>query len=174
VYRFVDLTVSFFFSVYSLSRDTLSVNFLKFLQYLFISISLLTGQFSDRSTAALSMSRSCSTSLQCISIYSSQCKDGGMGQRWMPRVFYFGHACHRFVYRFLYKKKIDFFSLMSYVLDWIHVPPRTVSCLLSVLWRTGTTHDAWYCQKIKNIARCLWEKSFPGVMRLGRETNVDV
>ena len=31
------------------------MNFLKFLQYLFISISLLTGQFSDRSTATLTL-----------------------------------------------------------------------------------------------------------------------
>ena len=49
------------------------MNFLKFLQYLFISISLLTGQFSDRSTAALSMSRSCSTSSQLNSIWSIVC-----------------------------------------------------------------------------------------------------
>jgi len=27
---------------------------------------------------------------------------------------------------------------------------------------------------MENIARCLWENSFPGVMRLGRETNVEV
>jgi len=71
--RFVDLTVSYFFFLCSLSRDRLSVNFLKSLQYLFISISLLTGQFSDRSTAALSMSRSCSTSSQLNNIWSIVC-----------------------------------------------------------------------------------------------------
>jgi len=49
------------------------VKFLKFLQYLFISISLLTGQFSDRSTAALSMSHSCSTSSQLNNIWSIVC-----------------------------------------------------------------------------------------------------
>jgi hypothetical protein len=27
---------------------------------------------------------------------------------------------------------------------------------------------------MKNIARCLWDSSFPRVVRLGRETNVDV
>ena len=73
IYRFVDLTVSYFFSLYSLSRDRQSVNFLNFLQYLFISTSLLKGQFSERSTTALSMSCSCSTSLQSNNLWSIVC-----------------------------------------------------------------------------------------------------
>jgi len=67
------LNCGLLFFLYSLSRDRLSMDFLKFLQYLLISISLLTGQFSDRSTAALSMSRSCSTSSQLNSIWSIVC-----------------------------------------------------------------------------------------------------
>ena len=71
-YKFVKLSVSYFV-LYSLSKDRLSVNFLKFLLYLLISISLLTGQFSDRSTAALSLSLSCSTSSQSNNMWSIVC-----------------------------------------------------------------------------------------------------
>jgi hypothetical protein len=42
----------------------LFVNMLKFLLYLLISLFLLAGQFSDRNTAAFSLSLSCSSSLQ--------------------------------------------------------------------------------------------------------------
>ena len=72
IYKLVDLTVSYFV-LNTLSRDRLSVNFWKFLLYLLISIYLLTGQFSDLSTAALSMSRSCSTSSQLNNIWSIVC-----------------------------------------------------------------------------------------------------
>ena len=49
------------------------MNVLKFLIYMLISISLLTGQFCDRSTAALSLSRSCSTSSQSNNTWSTVC-----------------------------------------------------------------------------------------------------
>jgi hypothetical protein len=49
------------------------MNFLKFLLYLLISISLLTGQFSDRNTAAFSLSLSCSTSSQSNNMWSIVC-----------------------------------------------------------------------------------------------------
>ena len=45
-----------YFVLYLLSKDRLSRNILKCLLYLLISIYLLTGQFSDRSTAALNLS----------------------------------------------------------------------------------------------------------------------
>ena len=44
---------SYLLDLYSLSNDRLSVIFLNSLLYLLISVCLLTGQFSDRSTAAL-------------------------------------------------------------------------------------------------------------------------
>ena len=47
--------------------------FFKFLLYLLISISLLMGQFSDRSTAALSLSLSCSTNSQSNNTWSIVC-----------------------------------------------------------------------------------------------------
>ena len=72
IYKSVDLTVSYFV-LYSLSRYRLCVNFLKFLLYLLISISLLTNQFSDRSTAALNLFLSCSTSSQSNNKWSIVC-----------------------------------------------------------------------------------------------------
>ena len=62
-----------YFILYNLSRDRISVNFFDVLQYLFTSVSLLAGQFSGRSTAALPMSRSCSTSSQSSVIWSIVC-----------------------------------------------------------------------------------------------------
>jgi hypothetical protein len=54
----------------------------------------------------------------CTYTYSSQYKDDGMGQRWMPRVFYFGHACHRIVYLVLYEKKW-LFHISLLLVSWI-------------------------------------------------------
>ena len=55
ILTFLDTSLSsYLLDLYSLSNDILSVNFLNSIIYLFISVSLLTGQFSDRSTAALS------------------------------------------------------------------------------------------------------------------------
>ena len=62
-----------YFDLYSLSKDRLSVNFIKFLLHLLISISLLTDQFSDRSPAALRLSLSCSTSSQSNNMWSNFC-----------------------------------------------------------------------------------------------------
>jgi len=49
------------------------VNVLKFLQHLFFSIYLLTGQFFERCTAASSMSHSFSTSSQLNNTWSIVC-----------------------------------------------------------------------------------------------------
>jgi len=53
-----------YFVFYNLSRDILSVNFLKGFLYLLIRVSLLMAQFSDLSTADFSLALSCSTSSQ--------------------------------------------------------------------------------------------------------------
>ena len=67
-----DISVCYFV-FYNLSKVILSVNFLKGLLCLLIRISLLTGQFSDLSTAAFSLSLSCSTSSQSYNIWSVVC-----------------------------------------------------------------------------------------------------
>jgi len=51
----------------------LSTNILKILVYLLIRVSLLTGQFSDRSVSAFSLSLSCFTSSQSCNICSAVC-----------------------------------------------------------------------------------------------------
>ena len=74
ILTFLDTSLSaYLLDLYSLSNDRLSVNFLISLLYLLISVSLLTGQFSDRSTAALSLSLSCSTSSQSNIMWSIVC-----------------------------------------------------------------------------------------------------
>ena len=68
---FLDTSLSaYLLELYSLSNDRLSVSFLNSLLYLLISKSLLTGQFSDHNTAALSLSLSCSTSSHSHSMWS--------------------------------------------------------------------------------------------------------
>jgi hypothetical protein len=49
------------------------VNFRKVLLHFVISLFLLTGQFSDRNTAAFKLSLSCSSSLQSNSMWSTVC-----------------------------------------------------------------------------------------------------
>jgi hypothetical protein len=49
------------------------MNMLKFLSHLLTSLFLLTGQFSDRSTAAFSLSLSCSSSLKSNNLWSTVC-----------------------------------------------------------------------------------------------------
>jgi hypothetical protein len=61
------------FLLYNLSKVMLSVNFLKVLLYLLTRISLLMGHFSVRSTAAFSLSLSCSTSSQSYIVRSIVC-----------------------------------------------------------------------------------------------------
>jgi len=51
----------------------LSTNLLKILEYLLIRVSLLTGQFSDRSISAFSLSVSCFTSSQSYNVWSVVC-----------------------------------------------------------------------------------------------------
>ena len=71
---FLDRSLSSYLLVlYSLSNDSLSVNLLNSLLYLLISVCLLTGQFSDRSTAALSLSLSFSASSQSNIVWSVVC-----------------------------------------------------------------------------------------------------
>ena len=62
ILTFLDKSLSsYLLGLYSLSNDRLSVNFLNSLLYLLISVCLLTGRFSDRSTAALTFRRLMST-----------------------------------------------------------------------------------------------------------------
>jgi hypothetical protein len=49
------------------------VNIVKYLLYSFISLFLLTGQFSDRNTAAFSLSLSCSSSLHSNNMWFNGC-----------------------------------------------------------------------------------------------------
>ena len=71
ILTFLDASFSsYLLDLYSLSNDRLSVNFLNSLLYLLISVSLLTGQFSDRNTAALSLSLSCYCSSHSYSVWS--------------------------------------------------------------------------------------------------------
>jgi len=62
-----------YFTLCNFSRGTLSTNFLKLLVYLLIRISFLTGQFSDRSISAFSLSLSCFTSSRSYNIWSVVC-----------------------------------------------------------------------------------------------------
>jgi len=74
ILTFLDTSLSsYLLDLYSSSNDKLSVNFLNSLIYLLISVSLFTGQFSDRSTAALSLSLSFSTSSQSNIMWSVVC-----------------------------------------------------------------------------------------------------
>ena len=74
ILTFLDTSLSpYLLDLYSLSNDRLSVNFLNSLLYLLISVCLLTGQFSDLSTAALSLSLSCYTSSQSNIMWSIVC-----------------------------------------------------------------------------------------------------
>jgi hypothetical protein len=59
--------------LYNLSKNILFVNLLKCLLYLLMSLLLLTGQFSDRNTAAFRLSISCSRSLQSNNMWSTVC-----------------------------------------------------------------------------------------------------
>ena len=73
ILTFLDTSLSsYLLDLYSLSNDRLPVNFLNSLLYLLISVSLFTGQFSDRSTAALSLSPF-STSSQSNIMWSIVC-----------------------------------------------------------------------------------------------------
>ena len=64
---------SYLLDLYSLSNDRLSVNFFKFFAIFVDNVCLLTGQFSDRSAAALSLSLSFSTSSQSNIMWSVVC-----------------------------------------------------------------------------------------------------
>ena len=55
----------------TLSNNMLFVNSLKFLQNFILSLSLLTGLFSDRITAAFSLSLSCANSLHSYRMWST-------------------------------------------------------------------------------------------------------
>jgi len=69
VYKFVKLTII----VHNLSKDILFVNFLKLLLNLLMNLSLLTGQFSVRNTAAFRLSLSYSSNLQPCNMWSAVC-----------------------------------------------------------------------------------------------------
>jgi len=74
ILTFLDTSFSsYLLDLYSLLNDRLSVNFLNSLLYLLISVCLVTGQFPDRSTAALSLSLSCSTNSHSYSMWSIVC-----------------------------------------------------------------------------------------------------
>ena len=91
IYKLVtgDISVCYFV-FYDLSRDILSVNFLKVLLYLLMGISLLTGQCSDLSTAAFSLSLSCSTSSQSYTnIWSVVCSPFLQGHIGLSVILYF-------------------------------------------------------------------------------------
>jgi hypothetical protein len=74
ILTFLDTSLSsYLLGLYSLSNDILSVNFLNSFLYLLISVSLLTGQFSNRSSEALSLRVSCPTSSQSNIMWSIVC-----------------------------------------------------------------------------------------------------
>jgi hypothetical protein len=65
-----------------------STNLLKILVYLLIRVSLLTGQFSDRSISAFGLSLSCLTSLQSNNVWFAVCSPVLQGHTVLSIILY--------------------------------------------------------------------------------------